>query len=155
MDEASWIQFKTAIHNKCLEIVQQQLDTIQSSMDQLMEAKSNETKSSAGDKYETGMAMIQNQEDLYRRQHMDTASKLQLLKSIDPTVTHQKIDQGSLVELSTGWFYISVALGKLDLNEREVFVLSLQSPLGILLKGRSAGDQVTFNGKQIIVKTVH
>ena len=58
------IEFKQKVHLACVKLVQEQLDTIQSSLDQLMEAKTNETKSSAGDKYETGMAMIQ---DLHRK----------------------------------------------------------------------------------------
>ncbi|PRP65948.1 transcription elongation factor [Nonlabens agnitus] len=154
MDETSWIQFKTAIHNKCLEIVQQQLDTIQSSMDQLMEAKSNETKSSAGDKYETGMAMIQNQEDLYKRQQIDAKQRWNVLQSIDSQVTNNSIGTGTLVHLSTGWFYIAVAIGKIEVDHKEVYIISKASPLGTLLRGKREADSLIFNQKTILINSI-
>ncbi|SCY17459.1 hypothetical protein SAMN05192588_1506 [Nonlabens sp. Hel1_33_55] len=145
---------KKQVHDHCLALVKEQLDTIQSSLDQLMEAKTNETKSSAGDKYETGMAMIQNQEQLYKRQQVDAKNRWNVLNSIDPTKEKTTVDTGTLIQLSTGWFYMAVAIGKVTMEEQDVFVLSLQSPLGVLLKGKTAKDQINFNGKQITVESV-
>ena len=145
---------KKQVHGYCLALVKEQLDTIQSSLDQLMEAKTNETKSSAGDKYETGMAMIQNQEQLYKRQQVDAKNRWNVLNSVDPSKQNTTVDTGTLIQLSTGWFYIAVAIGKVTIEEQDVFVLSLQSPLGVLLKGKKAKDQISFNGKQITVESV-
>lgn len=152
---ADYIPSKLAVHEKCKALVQSQLDTIQSSLDQLMEAKNNETKSSAGDKYETGMAMIQNQEELYKRQQLEVRNRMNELKTISRDQSSTTIEKGSLVELTMGWFYISVALGKLSIGNQDVFALSLQSPLGIQFKGKSASDTILLNGKEIVIKSVH
>lgn len=149
------IEFKKKVHFACSNLVQEQLDTIQSSLDQLMEAKTNETKSSAGDKYETGMAMIQNQEQLYKRQQVDARNRANVLKSIDPTITKPTIDNGSLVKLSTGWFYIAVAVGKISIANLDLFVISKQSPLGVLIKNKNSGDMIKLNGKEIHIESVH
>jgi len=146
---------KVSIHNTCLEMVQTQLDAIQASLDQLMEAKTSETKSSAGDKYETGMAMIQNQEELYRRQQIEAKGRMNQLKSMDPAYKMTAIDKGSLVVSQLGIFYLSIGLGKITVNDEGVFVLSLESPMGNSLKGKKAGDAITFNGSTSRIEKVH
>lgn len=146
---------KFAVHEQCRHMIQAQLDTIQSSLDQLMDAKNNETKSSAGDKYETGMAMIQNQEELYKRQQVEARKSMNYLKSIELQSKTSIIEKGSLVQLTSGWFYLSVALGKIQVKDLDVFALSLQSPLGALLKGKSIGDVIVLNAKKLKVESIH
>lgn len=154
MDIKNITGLKRSVHDRCIAIIQEQLDTIQSSLDQLMEAKNNETKSSAGDKYETGMAMIQNQEELYKRQQAEAKIRMYQLQLIDPEISNPIIDKGSLVQLKTGLFYLSVAIGKIEIESTTVFALSLESPLGHLLKGKKLGTSINFNGnKNVIINT--
>ena len=147
--------FKIAVHENCVDLVQEQLDTIQSSLGQLMDAKRNETKSSAGDKYETGMAMIQNQEELFKRQQLEARKRMRVLESIDPSAANNRIDNGSLVSLSTGLFYIAIAIGKVNVANQDLYVISKQSPLGLLLKGKQAGDTILLNDKKISIESVN
>jgi transcription elongation GreA/GreB family factor len=135
-------------------MVQLQLDTLQNSLDQLMEAKNSETKSSAGDKYETGMAMIQNQEELYKRQQAETKGRMNQLTSIDTERSFTAVDKGALVISPIGVFYLAVGIGKVPMDQKEVFVLSLESPLGKSLKGKRSGDSITFNGKTAPIENV-
>lgn len=147
--------FKIQVHEACVQLVQTQLDTIQSSLDQLMEAKSSETKSSAGDKYETGMAMIQNQEELFKRQQMETQSRMNQLKSIDPNTAKHQVEKGALVKTGIGIFYLAIGLGKINIAQQEVFVLSMESPLGIILKEKSIGESFNFNGNTSHIESLH
>lgn len=148
------VHLKHKVHNACIAMIQEQLDTVQSSLDQLMEAKNNETKSSAGDKYETGMAMIQNQEELYKRQQAEAKNRMFQLQQINPDGSSAFIDKGSLVELSIGFFYLSVAIGKIEVETTTVFALSLESPLGTLLKSKKEGESISLNGKKIPIVTM-
>ena len=50
---------KDLLLQKCIEFVSQKIKTIEHSILELRLAASSETKSSVGDKYETGRAMIQ------------------------------------------------------------------------------------------------
>jgi transcription elongation GreA/GreB family factor len=145
---------KYKLHQHCVELVQLQLDTIQTSLDQLMEAKNSETKSSAGDKYETGMAMIQNQEELYRRQQAEAKGRMNQLTAIDAERTLTAIDKGALVISNIGVFYLAVGIGKVTIDQKDVFVLSLESPLGKSLKGKRSGDIIVFNGKTAPIDSV-
>ncbi|BAO54052.1 hypothetical protein [Nonlabens marinus] len=154
MNHQELLEFKQQVHQACMALVQSQLDTIQKSLDELMEAKSSETKSSAGDKYETGMAMIQNQEELYKRQRADARSRQNKLKSISPTTQLTKADKGALILSSLGNFYICIGLGKVVVEGHEVYVISIESPLGKSLKGKQCGEELTFNGKTSSIENV-
>ncbi len=154
MNDQQFLDFKQEVHEACLLLVQSQLDTIQKSLDELMEAKTSETKSSAGDKYETGMAMIQNQEELYKRQRAEAASRHHQLKSIAPTAKMSKVDKGAIVLANSGVFYISIGLGKVKVQERDVYVISTESPLGKILLGKQLGEEFIFNGKTTAIKNV-
>jgi hypothetical protein len=68
------------------------------------------------------------------------------MKGIDPDLKHQKITIGSLVETNKGWYYFSISLGQLICQSNSYFALSLEAPLGQIMRGKIAGEQVTFNG---------
>ena len=53
MNRINYPEFKKTVNTHCLETVGERLTTIEKNLDSLMDAKRNETKSSAGDKYET------------------------------------------------------------------------------------------------------
>ena len=50
---------KLELYNKCLAFTQDRLNTINKTIQELQESLTSETKSSAGDKHETGRAMLQ------------------------------------------------------------------------------------------------
>ena len=139
---------KKAVNTKCLEIVGQRLDIIDDNLKNMQHSKQSETKSSAGDKYETGRAMIQNQEELYKRQRHQTQIILDQLLKIDPDKKCERVEDGALVTLASGHFYISAGMGKITVGDKDVFALSLASPLGMALKHRKAGEVFNFNEKK-------
>ena len=65
------------------------------------------------------------------------------------------VDKGSLVVSELGIFYLSIGLGKITVDVNDVFVLSLESPLGNSLKGKKVGDAITFNGSTSQIENVH
>ncbi len=134
--------------------VEAQLQTIQKGMDQLMEAKTNETKSSAGDKYETGMAMIHNQENLLKRQQLEAQHRMRQLTSIKNYKASSFIKKGSLIKLSTGYFLLGVALGKIEVDHETIYFLSEDSPLGSKLLHKVTGDNVIINDQMIKILSV-
>jgi transcription elongation GreA/GreB family factor len=113
-------------------------------------ASNNETKSSMGDKYETSREMVQqdiNNLQIQLNENTRARTSLKLI-SVNP---HQIISLGSLVETEKGLFYIAVSLGEIRYNEKKIFVISTESPLGKTLAGKKKGDQISLNNlKQTI-----
>ena len=88
-------------------------------------------------------------------EQLQEASKLKkVLSSIKPTQTSAKVGIGSLVSTSMGDFFVSVSLGKIRVEEREVFVLSAVSPFGKILIDKRLGYQFSFNGQQVEIKSL-
>lgn len=115
----------------------------------IQDSKTNETKSSAGDKYETGMAMLQIEEQKAVLQLARALEFKQILARIDPNEKHESVQLGSFIKTNQGFFYFSAALGKIDTLESDVFALSIGSPLGQVLKGQKAKFSALFQGKTI------
>ena len=53
------LKIKEALHASCVGFVEDRLETIQKTIQDIQMSLTSETKSSAGDKHETGRAMLQ------------------------------------------------------------------------------------------------
>lgn len=145
---------KNTILNSLQSLVSSRIDEAKKEIASINNSKANETKSSAGDKYETGMAMLQIEEQKANVQLAKANDLKKALSLIDPSEIHEEVQLGSWVETSSGNFFLSIGLGKLIIEEEEVFVLSITSPLGLHLKGKKSGDIVDFRADKISIKAV-
>ena len=140
-------QLITIIHNKLAEKV----DNLERLIAETR-ASNNETKSSMGDKYETTREMVQQEINNIQLQLNENLRAKNSLKLIT-TNPHQTIGVGSLVEIDKGLFYIAVSLGEIIFNEKKIFVISTESPLGNVLLGHKTGEEISLNNlKQKILK---
>ncbi|SOE22369.1 hypothetical protein SAMN06298216_2811 [Spirosomataceae bacterium TFI 002] len=137
----------TIILAKCNERVQ----TLQKAVDNAQNAANEESKSSAGDKYETGRAMAQNDRDLYARQLIEAKNDLHALEQIKPDEILTKAQLGALVTTNIGTFMLCISSGILEYEGKKYMSTSMDSPIGVLLKGKVLGDKVDFRGKQLEV----
>ena len=117
-------------------------------------ASNDDTKSSAGDKYETGRAMMQQEKDRNTTQ-LNEANKLMVaLNHISTKGNSVEAETGSLVITDNGKFYIAISAGVLTVGRESYFAVSPASPVGIKLKGLKAGDNFDLNGKKYKVEEV-
>ena len=70
------LSFKIKLHHYCESIVEEQLSGIIAALKDAQEGANNETKSSAGDKHETGRAMAQLETEKLNTQ-LNEANQLQ------------------------------------------------------------------------------
>ena len=120
----------------------------------LKESSSNETKSTAGDKHETALAMLQIEQANIRGQLKDTLDKKTALEKINPLLTAIKIVNGSLIKTNKGYLFMSIALGKATIESITVTALFPQSPLGIKLMGLIAGDIAEINNNSYVIENI-
>jgi len=145
---------KNELHAACQAYVQQRIDAAQQAMQAAQESANNETKSSAGDKYETGRAMAQEERNRNAVQ-LQEALKLQAeLARIDPEISSDTVRPGALARTSLGRFYLSISAGKLVVAGQEYFAISPAAPIAVALNGKRAGEAVLFNGKKIQIVEV-
>ncbi|BAU53474.1 3-oxoacyl-ACP synthase [Mucilaginibacter gotjawali] len=149
------IELKKQLYNQCLEYVQSRLDAAQLAINEAQTASNNDTKSSAGDKYETGREMAQQEANRNMGQ-LKEANKLKIaLNRISPNNIADTVDTGSLVLTDMANFYIAISAGTLKVNNSEYVAVSPFSPIGTKLKGLKAGDKFNLNEKNYLVKQVY
>ena len=127
---------------------------LQQVLTDLKESGSNETKSTAGDKHETALAMLQIEQANTRGQLQELLVQKAMLKKLDPALSAAMIVNGSLVKTNRGYLYMSVALGKAVINDITVMALSPQSPLGQKLLGLKAGEFARMNDTEYRVESI-
>ena len=145
------MHIKQQIHAHFIETINHKIIMLQQTLADLKESGTNETKSTAGDKHETALAMLQIEQANSRAQLQDALELRTALININTEIKSTKVLPGSFVKTSKGNFYISVALGKLIINGETVMAISPQSPLGAKLIGRSIGDTVTVNAIDFVI----
>ena len=135
--------------------LKKQISEIKSNLVTIEQSKAQETKSSAGDKFETGRAMMQIEEDKLLGQLKRKKEDLLKLKVLQSGSTNSDfIREGSLVRCGKQWFLIGLSIGKLKLDGKIVFGISTQAPLALKLLGKELGEELQFNGRSLIIEEV-
>ena len=120
-------------------------------MEHAQQAANEEGKSSVGDKYETGRALMQIERDKAAAQ-LDEALKLKnVLNQISVNDVHQKATLGSLLITTSKKIFIGIGIGKLTIDEEDFLVVGPASPLGKVLIGLKVNDQIVFNKEQLTI----
>lgn len=146
---------KEEVFNTCLTVLNSKITEIKSSIESVKESSKNDTKSSMGDKYETSREMLQQEINRLEKQLADANQQLFTLKNIAINKKSDKIIPGSYVKTSMGYFFITVALGELNINKTKIFVISPVSPLGKNLQGKQMNDTLVLNSKEIKILSIY
>ena len=146
---------KEAVYNHIISLLDDKISTAQKAVLSAKESRDNETKSSAGDKHETGRAMsqieLENSEvQLAKVTHL----KGQLLQ-IDFQKKRNIIEAGCLVRTDNAVYFISIGLGKIQVNNQVCYAVSMQSPIGQVLQHKKMGDVISFQDKEFEVKEIY
>jgi len=145
---------KEQVYNQCMNIVSQRITDVQKTLDDLRESVKNETKSTAGDKYETARAMLHIEQENVTKQMTELLEQKAQLEKLSMIGESESVIKGSLVKTDRGYLFISIALGKIKVRDQTVVVLSPQSPLGKQLIGLKIGESAVMNGMKYSVEGI-
>jgi transcription elongation GreA/GreB family factor len=145
---------KKELHQLCINYVRKSMEAAQDAINDAQKASTDDTKSSAGDKYETSREMMQQQTDRNMAQLNEANKLLVALNRISTVGTSEKAEPGSVILTSNGNFYLAISAGSLLLNGKNYFAVSPASPVGNMLNGKKAGDGFTLNGKTYQIESV-
>ena len=136
------------------EILQDRIDVFQDMISGLTIDAQNDAKGSAGDKHETALSMMHIEQEKLNHKLKEVLEQQALLNKIDAAQLHKKVALGSLVQSNGMLLFISVALPKITHEDKTIFALSPQSPLGSKLMGNGVGFSVEVNGKMYLIESV-
>ena len=145
---------KQKIYNYYLHLINEKVNMLQQVLADLKESGANETKSTAGDKHETALAMLQIEQANTRAQLQEVLAQKTVLEKINPMLSASIVVNGSLIKTNRGYLFMSIALGKAVIDDNAVIALSPQSPLGQKLMGLMAGDAASINNVEYVIKFI-
>jgi transcription elongation GreA/GreB family factor len=148
------MKLKQKIYDYYLQLIDKKINILLQVLADLKESGTNETKSTAGDKHETALAMLQIEQANKRAQLQEVIAQKTALDKIDPNIIATIIVNGSLVKTNRGYLFISTALGKAVVNNVTVIALSSQSPLGHKLMGLKVGETAVINNAAYHIESI-
>ena len=146
---------KEQLYQHCANYINRQRKEINDTISSLQDAITEDTKSSAGDKYETGREMLQQDIDLNTTRLRELDNMQATLDRILPAFTAAAIVPGALVCTDAGNYYLSVSAGKCKIGNDIYYTISTHSPAGAALRNHATGDEVLLNGRTIKIKSIY
>ena len=139
------MHIKQILFNHCLSYIDQRIGNAEYALNSARESANNDTKSSSGDKHETGRAMAQLEQE--KASQMITEANLlkQILIKIKPNYISKNIALGSLVITNRGTYYIAISAGKIIVDQKEYNAISTNSPIGSKLIGSQQKSSFQLN----------
>lgn len=146
---------KQDLYNQCLSFVDNRLQTIQNTINEIQESLTSETKSSAGDKHETGRAMLQLEREKAGQQLAEIQKLNQLLSKIDISNASEIIGLGSIIYTTKTNYFVAISAGELSHIDEKFYAISAHTPIGKLLLGKTVTDDVQFREQYFkIIKVI-
>jgi transcription elongation GreA/GreB family factor len=148
------LHLKQELFNKCLEFVDERIASTEKAISQAKDASQDDTKSSAGDKYETTREMMQQEISRNEAQLLEAKKLKHALLQIPVTKNSKIVENGSIVLTNNGNFFIAISAGQMTVNGLTHFVISSASPICRLMLGLKKGGKFSFNGKNFEIEEV-
>ena len=145
---------KKELHQLCINYVRKIMEATELAIADAQKASTDDTKSSAGDKYETGREMMQQETNRNMAQLNEANKLLVALNRVGTTGVSMHAEPGSVIVTNNGNFYLAISAGVLTLKGKTYFAVSPASPVGNMLAGKKAGDEFTLNGKRYQIESV-
>lgn len=147
-------EIKSQIVNHLLEIIQNRIETANSAIASAKESRDKETKSSVGDKYETGRAMVQFELEKHNMQLNKAIGLKNDVAKINLKKKFNSIEFGSLVFTTHDNYFISIGIGKIEIENQIFYCISLASPIGKLLHQKKVNNKINFQGKDFTITNI-
>ncbi|CAM1369531.1 Transcription elongation factor, GreA/GreB, C-term [Tenacibaculum sediminilitoris] len=148
------MNIKEELYKLCELYISKRLKTVEEIIISHQKDLQSETKSSAGDKHETGRAMLQLEMEKASQQLSGISQMKETLAKINTETVSTIAHLGSIVTTSTISYFISVSVGLLTVDNKKYFAISSSSPIGKLILGKKEGDFFEFNGVKNTIKEI-
>ena len=148
------VVFKKKLVDKCVQIIEEKLVNIDAELALIQQSANEETKSSAGDKYETSRSMLMLEKEKFLGQKDQLFQQLKPLKTININRDVKKVELGAIVFTSNGNYFISSSIGQININNDVFFAISALAPIAQNMLNKTIGDDFVFNKNQLRIVNI-
>ena len=139
----------------CRDYLQTKVSVVRKAMDGLKEDLENESKSSAGDKFETGREMINIEWNKLSVQLSEYDRLGNILNRIEEHKPNGNVVLGSIVVTDAAKYFISIPAGEIKSGHEKFYAVGIKAPIAQILLGKKVGEKMTFNGRQFTIKEIN
>ncbi len=140
------MEIKEKLLQACRDFAQEKLAAIQNTLSELSDSVGSDSKSTAGDKHETGRAMLHLEQEKAGEQLKQAQDTLRAIDKINIQKLNTSIAAGSLVKTNIGNFFIAISAGKITIDKVDYYAVSPKAPIAQKLIGLVKNDKLKFNG---------
>ncbi|SIS38999.1 hypothetical protein SAMN05421766_101371 [Zobellia uliginosa] len=140
---------KEELYRFCGTFVAERIARIQKNIEDIQMSLTSETKSSAGDKHETGRAMLQLEREKLGQQLAEAEKMKQVLSKVPKDGNTATVGLGSWVVTARADYFLAISAGEFKSRQKSVYCISAATPIAKLLFGKQIGDTVVFNGQDL------
>jgi len=115
----------------------------------------SETKSSAGDKFETSRELMNQSLNQLQSNLNSILEKINAIEQIKKVSLSDRIGFGSLVFTETKTFLFGIAHGSFNFQDNTIYLLSLNSPLAKAFVGKRVNDIIGFHSAKYLIKKIN
>lgn len=144
---------RTAIFTAITSYISDKIQLLQQDITDLLNDLAGDTKSSAGDKFETSREMSQQEISKLTQQVNEQKKWLNLATNYSNSEGSGKIVAGSIVTLTTGKFLIGLPLGKIP-SLNGIHCIGNTAPLAQLLLNKKVGESIQFQQQTITIEEI-
>ncbi|MBF8149155.1 3-oxoacyl-ACP synthase [Winogradskyella sp. F6397] len=145
---------KEELYKACLTFIDNRLTTVNNTILDLQNSLQSETKSSAGDKHETGRAMLQLEREKAGHQLSEIEKQQQIIRKVNFESKHSKVALGSVVKTTQSNYFISISAGEITIDNITYFAISAATPIAQLLLSKTVGDEIVFRNNTFKIVAV-
>ena len=148
------LELKFELQQQCKDLVNERYQKIHKTISGIEESLKEESKSTSGDKHHTGRAMLQIDRENAGNQLREIEKVLHQVNKVNISTTSKTIRLGSIIETNQANFFMSISVGKLEVERKFYLGVAPNSPIGFYLLGKTEGEQFNFNGRVYKIEKV-
>jgi hypothetical protein len=137
------MSIKEQVVKVCKSIQQETINNLKSAMEESQ--KSANEYGPPKDRYDSFRTQLLRKRDMYAQQLAKANNQLEVLNTIDLNKNHDRVTLGSLVFTDKQNLFISIGLGKLEVNNQTFFAISPFVPIYKAMEGKKKGQAFVFN----------
>ncbi|MGV3610060.1 MAG: hypothetical protein ACO1N0_03860 [Fluviicola sp.] len=134
--------------------ISEKITTLQTDIADLQKGMAEDSKSSAGDKFETAREMAQQELGKLSTQ-LNEQQRLKSLIANQSADKSQQVELGAVVQTNKGLFLIGIPIGNSSFEGKDIIGIGLGAPLGQLLLHKKETDSISFNNQQFVIEAIY
>lgn len=136
------------------EYLQHRIQRLKKSIQAIESDLEGETKSSAGDKYETSREMMNAEINKLQQQLQEFRKLEEVLAVVSQRKVSENVELGSIVKTNLANYFLAIPVGELKVQNESYYGIGINSPIAKLILGKREGDKVFFQQKEIKIESI-